>query len=1110
MKKLKSLKLMLFAVIALCSTGALAQTSSEKFAITLNGAKTEATITGFAADIETSEVVNLEIPATLKNGEDPSKPYKVVGVAANAFTGANDATLKVVVEKITIADENVATIGNNAFAGFTKVAEVIIGKKVTSIGTGAFSGDAKLKTVTFNADGVVAAIGENAFAGTIIEDLNLTNTKVTTINNLFGSWYAYDAVNWGEDADTYNAGLTNALPIDGTTAVSATAAEVYNATLTGATPNAALAAAEAVFSSEQITAYNTALTTAFTTSIEKTAANVALYNYIVSPATDLTAAPGENFTSAEVASSNAGEPLYEARFTAATVKTAANVNKYNMLVATGAIKVGATVEAATAKTYNLTLDGHVTATTVRYAKKDAKPFTSLKSVTLPATWEATVAPDANMPGAFENCSALATVTFTAPAKNDQVQVLNAKAFLGTAIENLTLTNTHVKSIPSDLIVDGTMVNSTLKTVSFPTTLTTINAKAFYQCAQLNSVTFPTNSELTAIGNFVFGITPSLTSISFENCYKLAGFTTTPFVRDDAIIKNTELKTITLPDYDKNKTGSVKFTAIGTALANLAALTTINNLSDKNVATIVENAFKNDVALESLTFNSNVSSIAAGAFTGCTKLAELSIAGSTNIAGAVFDNAAKAALTTLKLTGDVTGTINSAAFANCEKITSLQIAKDKKYNATVQAGAIAVAEGANIEIGSISQTPAGLITAKGNVASLNIGAINVDLSGATAIVTGAGKTIAEATVGTIAADKGFRADVLGQAEKITFGAINSALSATSTANAALKEIVFNGIIKDVANMIPAIAFDENKAANLEKVTYEPETAPENGIFNIAAFGTDAKNAAEEVEFVTTSEIAVLYGVAPANLYRVKYSLTVVEETIAVAGPSTYKYGKFFVPNGKTYKIAKSQNGANVVVYEAYRDKEDKNYIYVNQLRLINGYFYVKGLNSTLEKNGTAVIVKSDKTDDVIATKTLETENSLNYNSAGQPVNEIIYQGESILGSLLKTKTLADATNNSDFALYAMMKTATNGLQWKQFQSNITMPAYTFYVRGDASVAAPELKVIFTDGSVDEGTTGIQDINAAEQMNGEIYNLQGIRVNGTQKGMYIMNGKKFIQK
>jgi hypothetical protein len=54
-----------------------------------------------------------------------------------------------------------------------------------------------------------------------------------------------------------------------------------------------------------------------------------------------------------------------------------------------------------------------------------------------------------------------------------------------------------------------------------------------------------------------------------------------------------------------------------------------------------------------------------------------------------------------------------------------------------------------------------------------------------------------------------------------------------------------------------------------------------------------------------------------------------------------------------------------------------------------------------------------------------------------------------------------------------------------------------------------RVIWLD---EDMATAIFSVNAfnGEANNGAIYNLQGIRVNGTQKGVYIQNGKKFIVK
>ena len=69
-------------------------------------------------------------------------------------------------------------------------------------------------------------------------------------------------------------------------------------------------------------------------------------------------------------------------------------------------------------------------------------------------------------------------------------------------------------------------------------------------------------------------------------------------------------------------------------------------------------------------------------------------------------------------------------------------------------------------------------------------------------------------------------------------------------------------------------------------------------------------------------------------------------------------------------------------------------------------------------------------------------------------------------------------------------------------------YSMLKNYDGDTTSPA-RVIWLD---DAQATAIFSVNAfnGEANNGAIYNLQGIRVNGTQKGVYIQNGKKFIVK
>ena len=43
-----------------------------------------------------------------------------------------------------------------------------------------------------------------------------------------------------------------------------------------------------------------------------------------------------------------------------------------------------------------------------------------------------------------------------------------------------------------------------------------------------------------------------------------------------------------------------------------------------------------------------------------------------------------------------------------------------------------------------------------------------------------------------------------------------------------------------------------------------------------------------------------------------------------------------------------------------------------------------------------------------------------------------------------------------------------------------------------------------------TTGIQNVKADDLKNATIYNLQGVRMQNVQKGLYIVNGKKVVVK
>ena len=100
---------------------------------------------------------------------------------------------------------------------------------------------------------------------------------------------------------------------------------------------------------------------------------------------------------------------------------------------------------------------------------------------------------------------------------------------------------------------------------------------------------------------------------------------------------------------------------------------------------------------------------------------------------------------------------------------------------------------------------------------------------------------------------------------------------------------------------------------------------------------------------------------------------------------------------------------------------------------------------------------------------------------------------------------------DYVIYGWVNTASN-TGFKKIATGKTLPAGTLYAFAKEP-AAGRLTVKWYDenGNLENvETTAIEGVTNAEAQDGEIFNLQGIRANATQKGLYIKNGKKFIVK
>jgi hypothetical protein len=71
---------------------------------------------------------------------------------------------------------------------------------------------------------------------------------------------------------------------------------------------------------------------------------------------------------------------------------------------------------------------------------------------------------------------------------------------------------------------------------------------------------------------------------------------------------------------------------------------------------------------------------------------------------------------------------------------------------------------------------------------------------------------------------------------------------------------------------------------------------------------------------------------------------------------------------------------------------------------------------------------------------------------------------------------------------------------------TINPYRAYIQIAQDAAPVKALTFFVDGEA----TAIEGVNADSNVEGEIFNLAGQRVNKAQKGIYVVNGKKVIVK
>lgn len=112
-----------------------------------------------------------------------------------------------------------------------------------------------------------------------------------------------------------------------------------------------------------------------------------------------------------------------------------------------------------------------------------------------------------------------------------------------------------------------------------------------------------------------------------------------------------------------------------------------------------------------------------------------------------------------------------------------------------------------------------------------------------------------------------------------------------------------------------------------------------------------------------------------------------------------------------------------------------------------------------------------------------------------VNDNVMHGVTVVG-----KRIAPTDGN---AIYVMQ-----GGTFRKVTSAIDMPLHKAYLQIDNMPTAAKLSLVF-----DDGTTGVGSVleeTGGKQQHEAFYNLQGIRVSKSSKGIYINQGKKFFNK
>ena len=768
---------------------------------------------------------------------------------------------------------------------------------------------------------------------------------------------------------------------------------------------------------------------------------------------------------------------------------------------------------------------------------------------------------------FTNCvvlPALPDLLFTDGVyKNSYVQTIKLPTSavfttFGTALADLpnlksaNISETKIQIVEA-LAFNGTSANyaaenpatNGIRTVVLPATVKTIEATAFQ-------------------GSLVDNLTINVDAI-LEDPTAAIGDNTTAIYGTST----TMLKTLKLQGELKGKVSSFAFKG-NTALTKVD----MSEMAFASKGQIMNSAFMNCTALEEVTLgdidHNGVTSeytVASSAFTGCTKLAKVTI-GNIDTKGAIGEYAFGKDLKELTI-GDVTkgGAFATNAFEFADATTTVTIGN--VYNED-PAGAPYVfrtncfkfnasnsdTKPVTVTIGDGSKA----IDSKGKVFAVPtfIGNYISKLTFNGAIIE---KGIDGALVGTTNI---YGLDFNGTIA--TNGIVTGAFDGVDAKG--LEVINFNGELAPLA--VSASAFTISSAYNAANVplltvnyksaTHANQTATGIPFAQTAFAVSETDNRDVELNIPnealkTLKETIISLQVDPATSADIIYRVMLVPEA-----PSNFfnvyndnnndgtSYGRILLKAGQKYKIDRrptavdadgvDQTGITYNLYVCYKEEDDASKTtLLNMLPMVStdGFYYV----DVPAGQDLVVLVKATKTKAVDDNVTKMWYEEIATIPAGKQVANV-YNGDGsmkVASAVVTNQQLRDGsgdplpyvtkdpTTTTNDALTTTVLNANNvylltnpanfgGMKAVAIDyTNYTTPFINkenFYALGKKYAASARMVINW----IDEGeATGIYAVKTGKFVNAEndaIYNLQGVRVNKAQKGIYIQNGKKFVVK